>query len=74
MNSEPLEDSLVIPRIESMGMTIKNSDDRGKKYAFTENGEELYYQRVEINMFNKLYVYVKTKVLESNANNSPIFV
>ena len=24
-------------------------------------------------MFNKLYVYVKTKVLESNANNSPIF-
>ena len=73
LNSEPLEDSLVIPRIESMGMTIKNSDDRGKKYAFTENGEELYYQRVEINMFNKLYVYVKTKVLESNANNSPIF-
>ena len=73
LNSEPLEDSLVIPRIESMGMTIKNSDDRGKKYAFTENGEELYYQRAEINMFNKLYVYVKTKVLESNANNSPIF-
>ena len=73
LNSEPLEDSLVIPRIESMGMTIKNSDDRGKKYAFTENGEELYYRRVEINMFNKLYVYVKTKVLESNANNSPIF-
>lgn len=73
LNSEPLEDSLVVPRIESMGMTIKNSDDRGKKYAFTENGEELYYQRVEINMFNKLYVYVKTKVLESNANNSPIF-
>ena len=73
LNSEPLEDSLVVPRIESMGMSIKNSDDRGKKYAFTENGEELYYQRVEINMFNKLYVYVKTKVLESNANNSPIF-
>ena len=24
-------------------------------------------------MYNKLYVYVKAKVLESNANNAPIF-
>ncbi len=27
----------------------------------------------DCNMYNKLYVYVKTKVLESNANNSTIF-
>ena len=32
-----------------------------------------YYMRNKINMYNKLYVYVKSKVMESNASNSPIF-
>lgn len=32
-----------------------------------------YYTRTPINMYNKLYVYCKAKVLESNANNSLIF-
>ena len=43
-------------------------------YHFTDgNGIGHYYTRTKINMYNKLYVYVKAKVLESNANNSPIF-
>lgn len=33
----------------------------------------VYYSQVPINMYNKLWIYVKAKVLESNASNSPIF-
>lgn len=32
-----------------------------------------YYRKSKINLYNKLYVYVKAKVLESNSNNSLIF-
>lgn len=42
-------------------------------YFINENGEQCYYTRTQINIYNKLYVYVKAKVLESNANNAPIF-
>lgn len=45
-----------------------------KYYYFTdENGEIQYYTKTKINIYNKLYVYVKAKVLESNANNATIF-
>lgn len=45
-----------------------------KYYYFTnDNGEICYYTRSQINVYNKLFVYVKAKVLESNANNAPIF-
>lgn len=40
-------------------------------YSFYEHLFDLFNDGC--NMFNKLYVYVKTKVLESNANNSVIF-
>lgn len=40
-------------------------------YTFYEPLFDLFNENC--NMYNKLYVYVKTKVLESNANNSTIF-
>ena len=43
------------------------------EWHFTDGEGEHYYTRTKINMYNKLYVYVKAKVLESNASNSPIF-
>ena len=43
------------------------------RYYFTQDGEKLYYTPIEINIYNKLYIYCKAKVLESNATNSPIF-
>ena len=49
-------------------------DNRDIRYYFTnEDGKLCYYTKCKINMYNKLYVYVKAKVLESNANNSLIF-
>lgn len=51
--------------------TIVGND---KYYYFTtEDGEIRYYTKTQINIYNKLYVYCKAKVLESNANNAPIF-
>jgi hypothetical protein len=38
-----------------------------------EESRKVYYAPVSINMYNKLWIYVKAKVLESNASNSPIF-
>lgn len=44
------------------------------KYYFTDtDGEIKYYTKTFINMYNKLFVYVKAKVLEANSNNAPIF-
>ena len=50
---------------------MSNGDIR--YYFPDENGVVCYYTKAKINMYNKLYVYVKAKVLESNANNSLIF-
>lgn len=38
-----------------------------------EKSRQVYYSPIRINMYNKLWIYVKAKVLESNASNSPIF-
>jgi len=38
-----------------------------------EKSRMVYYSPIPINMYNKLWIYVKAKVLESNASNSPIF-
>lgn len=42
-------------------------------YYSTDNGEMRDLTRTVINVYNKLYVYVKAKVLESNANNATVF-
>jgi hypothetical protein len=50
---------------------MENGDIR--YYYKGTDGSTCYYTKGKINMYNKLYVYVKAKVLESNANNSLIF-
>lgn len=60
---------------------IDNGEIRGpikygydRKYFVTDtNSPGYYYMKYKINIYNKLYVYVKAKVLESNASNAPIF-
>lgn len=47
--------------------------DGEERYYFTEDGKRYYIKRSKIDMYSKLYVYVKAKVLESNANNQTIF-
>ena len=39
----------------------------------TRDDSGIYYTQYKINIYNKLFVYVKAKVLESNASNGPIF-
>ena len=49
------------------------------RYYFTYHDDttgedhEAYYTPIRVQMYNKLFVYVKAKVLESNASNMPIF-
>ena len=47
--------------------------DTNRYYFIDENGDMKYYTKTFINMYNKLFVYVKAKVLEANSNNAPIF-
>lgn len=42
-------------------------------YYFEEDGSKYVYTNRFVDMFSKLYVYIKAKILESNANNGPIF-
>lgn len=44
-------------------------------YHDDSTGEDhpAYYTPIKVEMYNKLFVYVKAKVLESNASNMPIF-
>lgn len=76
-NDELLDEGITEEDFEMLSHDIdfrKDGVNSDTKYWFTnENGEECYYVLTKINMYNKLYVYVKAKILESNANNSPIF-
>lgn len=45
----------------------------GYETKYIDPVDKSYYALTPINMYNKLYVYVKAKVLESNSNNSMIF-
>lgn len=42
-------------------------------YIDPEDGRKKYICQGTMNLYNKLYVYVRTKILQSNANNSIIF-
>lgn len=48
-------------------------DEEGNTELRYYDSDKNYYVLTRINMYNKLYVYVKAKVLESNSNNSPMF-
>lgn len=67
-----------IPREEFLEFLKKNhleeSQTKAAMYPFvSEDGTMQYYTRTKIDIYTKLFVYVKAKVLESNANNAPIF-
>lgn len=57
---------------KNLKSTYKN-DTGEERWYFYEGDTLCYYRKSEINMYNKLYVYVKAKVLESNANNKLIY-
>lgn len=50
-------------------------NDRGYKCEFIddETGEVCHFLKKRINMYNKLYAYVKTKVSENEVNNSKMY-
>lgn len=49
--------------------------DKGYKceYVNEDTGEICYFLKKRINMYNKLYAYVKTKVSENEVNNSKMY-
>lgn len=60
--------------IKDNNLTItKIGDERRYYFIHPDLGTDCFLVKRRINMYNKLYVYVKAKVLESNANNAPIF-
>lgn len=67
----PDEDVKAIIKKKKLQPSVLNFE---KQYHFTNSdGKILYYRHTPIDIYNKLYVYVKTKVLECNSNNAPIF-
>lgn len=58
------------PRIDSGELKIDRSYPYNPKYVDEEGN---YYEFTRINMYNKLYVYVKAKVSENSSNNSLIY-
>lgn len=72
--SEEIEKEIVENFIRDNKIRPTYDKDGEKLYWFTDKeGELFYYKKNQINLYNKLYVYVKAKVLEAYANNSTIF-
>lgn len=66
-----IEYSDIEPRIKSGELKVDKTTNPYNYRYYEESG--CYYEFTKINMYNKLYVYVKTKVSENNSNNSPIY-
>lgn len=66
-----IDQSIIDEGLKNKYLVAVKSSDLRETYYYNEKGE--YYALTPIDMYNKLYVYVKAKVLESNSNNSPIF-
>ena len=67
-----------IPREEFLEFlkenNMKESQDKSHMYTFVDtDGMIKYYARSKIDIYAKLFVYVKAKVLESSVENSVIF-
>ena len=67
-----IEEDFIMEKVKSGELIEKPSFDHRRKVYYTKDDSE-YYTRSPINLYNKLYVYVKAKVLESNSNNQIIF-
>ena len=66
-------DPAVLKNMHEAGEVYVDYDDMGHPFYTDFNTPPTYYRLSEINMYNKLFVYVKTKVQESNANNQVMF-
>lgn len=58
-------------RIDSGELVVDKTTNPNNYRYIEKNGN--YYEFTHINMYNKLYVYVKAKVSENNSNNAPIY-
>lgn len=67
--SESVDKNIVESGIEN-GTLVSETIGYVTKHRSSDGS---YYMLNPINMYNKLYVYVKAKVLDSNSHNSPIF-
>ena len=52
---------------------VRVGDDVRYYFIDESDSQTYYYTKSKINVYNKLYVYVKAKVLESNSTNATIF-
>lgn len=66
----PYEDMMSIVEREHLE---KVDYDYTHRYYGVIDGKEVYYTPIEINIYNKLYIYCKAKILESHATNSTIY-
>lgn len=57
---------------EDIVFEFPSPDNRRTWYVFT-NDDHKHYELSPINMYNKLYVYIKAKVVESHSNNQLMF-
>lgn len=75
-NGEILEEDVspdvIEEGVKNCSLTPIKSDDGYETMYYLDDGER-YYTLGKINMYNKLFVYVKAKILESNSNNSLLF-
>lgn len=68
--SRGIRPSIVQDRVDMGSLVVYTN---GYETRYIDPFDSSYYELTPINMYNKLYVYVKAKVLESNSNNSMIF-
>ena len=75
-NGEILEEDVspdvIEEGVKNCSLTPIKTDDGYETMYYLDDGER-YYTLGKINMYNKLFVYVKAKILESNSNNSLLF-
>jgi hypothetical protein len=75
-NGEILEEDVspdvIEEGVKNCTLTPIKTDDGYETMYYLDDGER-YYTLGKINMYNKLFVYVKAKILESNSNNSLLF-
>ena len=75
-NGEILEEDVspdvIEEGVKNCKLTPIKTDDGYETMYYLDDGER-YYTLGKINMYNKLFVYVKAKILESNSNNSLLF-
>lgn len=69
---EGIDPAIIEEGVKNNTLTPITSSDGYTTLYYFDDGER-YYTLSKIDMYNKLFVYVKAKILESNSNNSLLF-